>query len=60
MGAEGIQTGDITVFDPDAEWTVDSGRFVSKGKNTPLNGQVLKGKVMATVVTGELVFQAEA
>ncbi len=48
---------DLVVFDPDREWTVDPGEFVSKGKNTPLAGCVLKGQVIATVVAGEVVYQ---
>ena len=49
---------DITVFDPEAEWVVDVGSFKSKGKNSPLDGVTLKGKVMATIVGGEVVFEA--
>jgi dihydroorotase len=48
---------DITVLDPDREWVVDTGQFASKGKNTPLAGAVLKGKVMATIVAGEVVYR---
>jgi formylmethanofuran dehydrogenase subunit A len=51
---------DITVFDPDREWLVDAGEFASKGKNTPLAGSLLKGKVMATIVGGAMVFRDEA
>ena len=47
---------DVTIFDPDAEWVVDASRFVSRGKNTPLEGATLTGKVVATVVGGEAVF----
>ena len=47
---------DITIFDPDAEWTVDAEAFVSKGKNSPLHGQTLKGKVVMTVVGGEAAY----
>ena len=47
---------DVTVFDPNAEWTVDTEQFVSKGKNSPLHGQTLKGKVVTTMVAGEVVF----
>ena len=49
---------DVTIFDPDAEWTVDSSSFASKGKNTPLDGATLKGKVVATIVGGEVVYEA--
>ena len=50
---------DITIFDPDAEWTVDAEAFVSKGKNSPLHGQTLKGKVVTTLVGGEVVYSHE-
>ena len=49
---------DITIFDPDAVWTVDAEAFVSKGKNSPLHGQTLKGKVVMTVVGGEVVYSS--
>ena len=47
---------DIVVFDPDLEWEVDSGKFASKGKNTPLQGTMLKGVVVTTIVEGKIVF----
>jgi dihydroorotase len=47
---------DITIFDPDKEWTVDTRLFASKGKNTPLAGSTLKGKVMATLFHGKPVY----
>jgi dihydroorotase len=46
---------DVTVFDPDAEWTVDPARFVSKGRNTPYAGQALRGLVDLTVVDGRVI-----
>ncbi|MBI2847008.1 MAG: amidohydrolase family protein, partial [Chloroflexi bacterium] len=49
--------GDVTIFDPNAEWQVDTSQFVSRGKHTPLDGCVLKGKVVATVVGGEVVYK---
>ena len=49
--------GDVTIIDPEAEWIVDPETFVSKGKNTPLEGSRLRGRVMATIVGGELVYQ---
>src|SRR5204863_8226035 len=47
--------GDVTVFDPDAEWTVDPSRFRSKGRNTPYTGQTLRGLVDLTVVDGRII-----
>jgi dihydroorotase len=58
-----LETGapaDICIFDLHKEWTVDTSKFASKGKNTPLNGQKLKGKVMATIYTGNPVYMDEA
>ena len=49
---------DITIFDPDAEWVVDASAFASKGKNTPLDGATLKGRVVATIVGGEVRHEA--
>ncbi len=48
-------TADLVLFDPDKEWVVHSGEFVSKGKNTPLDGVTLKGRVLATIADGRLV-----
>jgi dihydroorotase len=47
--------GDITVFDPDAVWTVDPSRFASKGRNTPYAGRELRGLVELTVVDGRVI-----
>ena len=48
---------DIVIFDPDQEWVVDTQQFESKGKNTPLGGTTLKGRVVSTLVDGQLVYQ---
>ena len=50
---------DLVLFDPQAEWTVDSGKFASKGKNTPLEGVTLRGRVSATIASGEIVYLIE-
>jgi len=50
---------DITLFDPDLEWTVDTSEFASKGRNTPLAGSRLKGRVMATLAQGRLAYKDE-
>ncbi|MEX1255820.1 MAG: dihydroorotase [Dehalococcoidia bacterium] len=57
--AEGAP-GDVVLLDPNAEWTVEPARFASKGKNTPLAGRTLKGRVVATVVAGAVVWREEA
>ncbi len=45
---------DITIIDPDAEWTVDATQFQSKSRNTPFNGWKLKGRAVQTIVGGKL------
>ena len=48
--------GDVVVLDPNASWAVDSQAFVSKGKNSPLHGVTLEGRVVATVFGGNVVY----
>jgi len=50
--------GDVTVFDPDAEWTYDRMASVSKSKNSPFHGWPMKGRVGATIVAGNIVFRS--
>jgi dihydroorotase len=50
--------GDVTIFDPAAEYTVDTSSFRSKSKNCPYNGWKIKGKIEYTIVGGEIRFQA--
>ena len=51
---------DVVLFDPAREWVVDPDTFASKGRNTPLAGRTLKGKVMATISRGRLVYQDDS
>ena len=51
--------GDVVLFDPEAEWVVDSSQFASKGRNTPLDGVTLKGRVVATIAGGEIVYKGQ-
>jgi len=46
----------VTILDPDREWIVDSRDFASKGRNTPYDGYKFKGKVMATIADGKIVY----
>ncbi len=48
---------DLVIFDPDISWVVDPRDFVSKGKNTPLVGQRLKGQVMLTMYGGQIAYR---
>ena len=48
---------DLTIVDPDEEWTVDSSQFYSKGKATPFEGRTLTGRVKYLFIDGRLVFE---
>jgi dihydroorotase len=47
---------DVTVFDPQATWTVNPADFLSKGRNTPYSGMSLTGRTLCTIVGGEVVY----
>jgi len=47
---------DVTLFDPECEWTPQSNSFQSKSSNSPWIDRTLKGKVIQTFVSGNLVF----
>ena len=47
---------DITIFDPDMEYVVNAETFASKGRNTPYDGKVLKGRVVKTICRGSVVY----
>lgn len=48
---------DITVFDADAEWTVEKERLESKSKNSPFLGRKMKGKAVHVLCAGRMVLQ---
>ena len=50
---------DVTVLDLRALRTVDSTAFQSRAQNTPFSGMRLKGWPAATIVGGEVVWQAK-
>lgn len=56
--AEGDRA-DITIIDPDTEYTIDAAKFASKSRNCPYNGWQVTGKVEKTLVAGEIRYSAE-
>ncbi|MBN1485942.1 MAG: amidohydrolase family protein, partial [Chloroflexia bacterium] len=47
---------DIVIFDPEEEWTITTESLASKGKNTPLLGIKLRGRVRWTLLQGEVIW----
>ncbi|HPU63441.1 MAG TPA: amidohydrolase family protein, partial [Mobilitalea sp.] len=48
---------DVVIVDPDAEYVIDKGKFLSKGKNTPFHGKKVKGRVLYTIVSGDIKYE---
>jgi dihydroorotase len=49
------ETANLTLFDPNKEWTFDKTYIQSKSKNTPFVGRKLKGKAIAVFNKGKFV-----
>jgi dihydroorotase len=49
--------GDVTIFDPELVWTVDSTKFLSRSRNSPFRGRELRGRALRTLVQGRTVWQ---
>ena len=49
--------GDVTLIDPELEWTVSADRFETLSCNTPFDGWKLKGRAVRTIVGGATVWQ---
>ena len=47
---------DVTIFDPKKKWTYDASQSRSKSRNTPYDGWSFTGKVIATIVAGQVVY----
>ena len=47
---------DVTLIDPDLEWTVKIGKFESASRNSPFDGWKLKGRAVRTIVRGRTVW----
>jgi dihydropyrimidinase/allantoinase len=52
--------GDLVLIDPRQRWLVRGAASYSQGKVTPFEGMTLRGRVVATIVRGKTVYQADA
>jgi dihydroorotase len=50
---------DITIIDPNREWTVEADTLASKSKNSPFLGMKMKGRAAYTIVSGKVVYKAD-
>lgn len=51
--------GDVTIFDPEREWTYDAQKSCSKSRNSPFDGAAFRGGPTATIVAGEIVWRGD-
>ena len=60
-GSAGLVEGapaDLVVFDRSERWTVTAESLASRGKNTPLLGCELAGRVLVTLADGRIAYEA--
>ncbi|PYK88181.1 MAG: dihydroorotase [Verrucomicrobia bacterium] len=48
---------DVTLIDPNLEWTVKIDKFESASRNSPFDGRELKGRAVRTMVGGKTVWK---
>ena len=54
------QPADITLIDPEIEWTIDVEKLRSKSRNTPFDGRRVRGRAVATLVDGQWRYREES
>ncbi len=50
-------SADVTLIDPDLEWTVKIDKFESASRNSPFDNWRLKGRAVRTIVGGKTVWK---
>ena len=51
---------DITILDPELDWTFNNSHSKSKSKNSPFDGWKFTGGIIATIVGGRIVYQRKS
>jgi len=59
-GLEPGASADLTIIDVNRDWTVDTAAFRSKSRNCPYHGRTLRGRPVATIVAGRVVYSGLA
>ncbi|MFP4697463.1 MAG: dihydroorotase [Eubacteriales bacterium] len=50
---------DITIINPEQEYTIKCNTFASKGKNSPFDNKDVQGMVIYTLVSGEVIYEVD-
>jgi dihydroorotase len=56
--AEGVEA-DIVIIDPERRWVYDAAKGYSKSRNSPWDGEAMVGRVVSTLVGGQLVYHCD-
>ncbi len=56
-GIKDGQLANLTVFDLDCSYKIDTKDFLSKGKATPFDGSTVFGRCLMTIANGEIAWQ---
>jgi dihydroorotase len=48
---------DLTLIDPDIEFSIEPSLFKSRSRNSPFVGMKAKGRPVMTMVAGRIVFE---
>jgi dihydroorotase len=48
---------DLAIIDPDVEWVHHNAALHSKSKNSPFDGETMRGRALRTIVGGETVYE---
>jgi dihydroorotase len=54
------EPADVTVFDPLGRWTVVASESASRSRNTPFDGWELPGRVLVTILGGQVTYREPA
>jgi dihydroorotase len=52
-------SADVTLLNPDLEWTVQIDKFESGSRNSPFDGWKLKGRAVRTIVGGKTIWELD-
>lgn len=53
-------SADVLLFDPNCDWVVNKKALLSRGKHTPFDGLPLQGKVVKTLVAGQVLYEKQS
>jgi len=53
------EPADVTIIDPEAQWTIDVEKMRSKSRNSPFDGWSVRGRATTTIVGGDVRYRLD-